>query len=157
MIQILANTTMTLLTITHLAAALWLAVWSYRKFGITVFGWMVIVRAVDVITHMAVVLPSPRESMDVITKIGELLEPNPWQAFYLHAVAKTGFPMLSTLILVIYAAAEIAHFGPRLVEGFTAPPWLTRVYRFRHWVGVSAVLFGAAYWLTMAWLVHFVL
>jgi len=122
MAELITTSTMLLLTTAVMIAAFWLAVWSYRKFGITMFGWLVVDRAVDVISRLSILFPSPNDYRNVMAKVEKLAQENLVDAIYLHAMAKTGFPLLSTLILLIYAAAEIAHFGPRLVEGFTAPP-----------------------------------
>jgi hypothetical protein len=156
MIEMITTSTALLLMTAVMIAAFWLAVWSYRKFGITMFGWLVVDRAVDAILRLSNRFANPDEYRNVMAKVETLFTGNLFDASSFHITAKTAIPLLSTLMLVIYAAAEVAHFGPRLVEGFTAPPWLTRTYRLRHLVGFLAVLFAASYGLTIAWIKHFV-
>lgn len=140
-------TTILTLTVSALTVALsvgviWMAIWAWRTFGVSVFGWLVIVRIAGVARAFGLLNETPdRAEIESMIKALQTGSPNSLQEFLISTAFLTNvFPMLSMAGILLIALGELSHFGPRIVPSYV-PHWsVNLVYRFRHWFGVFALI-----------------
>jgi|JI6StandDraft_1071083.scaffolds.fasta_scaffold134431_3 hypothetical protein len=136
-----------------------LAVWSWRKLGITVFAWIILVRLTQTLVFLPWAFgasPAQRSQMEAAVKA---LKANPaldpTELFLLWCSAESFFPLLSTVALFLLAAVETAHVATRLHPEWQMPAVMRRAHRLRHGFGPLAILavmaptFAMRLWLSL--------
>lgn len=130
------------LTIASIFFFLWLAFWAWQRFSITTFIWIVVTRCslaakVLLIQHQVL----KEQDFDALAqRLSAQLSISPGDLLYLSVTAKTAALMLAVVCLALLAAAELAHLGPRITHGFTAPRALVYAYKLRFLIGILALL-----------------
>lgn len=112
------------------------AVWAWRTFDISVLLWVIIVRVSAVCAMMTSFLPDSARMQEAVRRLNESGQ-NPKQIL----AALLMLPWNGGLVLVLLvAAAEILHAGPKLNPAFCPQRIFSGLHALRHVFGALAVL-----------------
>lgn len=140
------NTLVTALTLTALVvAALGLAHFSYRQFGITSIIWVLLVKASSfAVSSIMTISTQQFDAEKVIQQWQDKFNTAPTDLFLTLIAIPQSLHHLSALCLVLIVAAELNHLGLRFTTGFRSRPILPLIYHHRLTIGIFAVLFACA-------------
>lgn len=130
----------TVTTAALVVAALLLAAWSFRRFDVSIFIWLILSRVCSAVAWAMVTIPSPKNSQKALEHLQEQMKTGVSEAIHTMWIAPMTLALFSTLLLLLVAAAELGHIGPKLVAGYEPHPLLRRAYRCRFIIGMAAVL-----------------
>ena len=120
-------------------SAIWVAVWAWRTFRVSVLMWLVAGRVIGAASLLLMIVPDRAKLDSAIRTLQTQSDLNPADLFVSIASLNTFFPTLSTLGFLLIALGEISHFGRRIATSYE-PHWvLVLVYRLRNLFGVIAV------------------
>jgi hypothetical protein len=132
-----------ILTVVTGVGGIWLAVWAWRTFRVSVFLWIVVSRAVSAVAAFLPSLRVPRgeaKLIEAFSKTADRAGLTPGQLVISMMMSSSFFKLVSLLAFALIAAAELAHYGPRLMEGFQTPRVLRWAYHLRVVLGLIGVL-----------------
>lgn len=90
-------TVSSLTTVALAAAALSLAVWSYRRLGVTMFIWLILARISGGIASLAVAAPNPENAQKEFVRLQKQMESGVSEALHTIWMAPITLSVLSTL------------------------------------------------------------
>ena len=102
------------------SVALSLAAWSYRRFGLTIFIWLILVRVCSTITSAVVMIPDPANAQKALERVQKKLESDVFDALQTIWIVPITLTLLSNILLLLLIAAELGHFGPKIVADYEA-------------------------------------
>ena len=139
--------------LTCLTVALWalllgggfrMAIWAWRKLGITVFAWFLAIRLTQVFVSLIGTFDTDPALLSRIDSALKTLKENPaldpTDVYLLWLPAGAFFTLLSTTALFSLAAVETAQIATRLQPGWQPPTVVRMAHRLRHGLGLLAVL-----------------
>lgn len=133
------TSSVTVLTVALLMGSIWMAVWAWRTFRVSIFAWLVVGRIVDAATSLLTFTPDRAKLESAIKTLQSRSSLSPSEFFVSTTYLTTLFPILATLGFLLIAIGEISHFGPRITPSYQ-PHWLlVLTYRLRHFFGIFAV------------------
>ena len=141
----------TLLTV---GAMLWLAVWSYRRFGVTIFAWLVIKHLSTTSASLFNVSLHPEETRLYIESYQKQLECNAVEVLMSFTGLMQLFSVLSTLCITALAAGELANWGARAVPGYQSHGLLVTAFSGRYVLGAMSVILAVGPTLVTAHLIY---
>ena len=141
----------TLLTV---GAMLWLAVWSYRRFGITIFAWLVIKQISTTSASLFNVTLHPEETRLYIESYQRQLECNAGEVLMSFTGLMQLFSVLSMLCITALAAGELANLGSRAKQGYQPHALLATAFRGRYVLGAVSVILAVGPTLVTAYLIY---
>ena len=131
--------TFTALTVVMSVGAIWMAIWAWRTFRISILMWLVVGRIVGGASALLNISPDHAKLESALKTLQTQSNLSPSDLFTSMAYLTNLFPMLSSLGLLLIALGEFSHFGPSITPSYK-PHWvLTFVYRLRHLFGIFAV------------------
>lgn len=120
-------------------AALWVATWAYRRFGITSLLWLIAAKALGTVASLAVVLPDADRYKRVLERIQAQFGATEMNAAFILIAFQKSFVLFPPFCLMILVAGEINHFGTRLNPEYSPSPALNRCHAWRFFVGALAI------------------
>lgn len=141
----------TLLTV---GVMLWLAVWSYRRLGVTIFAWLVIKQISTASASLFNVSLHPEETRLYIESYQKQLECNAAEVLMSFTGLMQLFSVLSMLCITALAAGELANLGSRTVQGYQPHKLLVTAFRGRYVLGAMSVILAVAPTLVTAYLIY---
>ncbi|MEZ5387631.1 MAG: hypothetical protein R3F13_19145 [Prosthecobacter sp.] len=140
------NTMVTGTTVLLVAGSLWMAVWAWQRFRVSVFLWWLASR---VSAFVALLLAGVPDQERLNAKVGTFakeqhLDLDPVEMYVSMLTLTNLIPILTTTCLAVIAIGELSHVGPRIAPGYEPGRVLRCVHRLRIIWGVLAVLFSVA-------------
>lgn len=129
----------TVLSVVVFLGAIWLAVWAWRSFQVSIFAWLVIERALGSAVGLLTLTPDPAKIKAALTTLSTQGNLDVADMFLVTSNLTALFPLLAKLGFIMIALGEISHFGSRIEPTYVPHRSLIVLYRLRHLFGVFAV------------------
>lgn len=134
------TSTVTALTVGVWVGGIWMAIWAWRTFRVSILIWLVAGRMVGAASSLLLMTPDRAKLDSAIVALQTQSNLAPADFFVATVYLTTLFPILSTLGFLLIGLGELSHFGPRITPSYE-PPWVLKlVYRLRSLFGVFAVI-----------------
>ena len=132
--------TVTILAVVVSVGAIWMAIWSWSTFRVSILIWLVAGRMLGAASSLLTYVPDRAKLESAIKTLQTQSNLEPADLLVSTAYLTKLFPTLATLGFLLIALGELSHFGRRIVPSYE-PAWvLLLVYRMRHLFGVLAVI-----------------
>ena len=141
-------------TFLTVGAMLWLAVWSYRRFGLTMFAWLAIKQISTASASLFNVTLHPEETRLYIESYQRQLECNAVEVLISFTGLMQLFSVLSLLCITALAAGELANLGTRTVQGYQPHRLLVTAFRGRYLLGAMSVILAVGPTLVTTYLIY---
>jgi len=136
------NILVTGVTVLFAVGSLWLAIWAWLRFRVSVFVWWLVGEIAALVTLQLAGAPDQERIKAVFEAFSKERHMDPAE-MYLSLIALTNIiPVLTTACLGLIALGELSHLGPQITPNYEPGRVLRWVYGLRSMWGVLAVMFS---------------